>query len=82
MANVNWMKISRISEFLILSYINIYLWYTKSILIRTPSLFWGSFLSYNRLITLNSIITSAINNKLVVIGAAKLRLLIGIDYIC
>ena len=41
MTNVNWMKISRISDFyIILS--NIYLWYTKSVLIR-PRLFWGEF---------------------------------------
>ena len=39
MTNVNWMKISRISDFyIILS--NIYLWYTKSVLIR-PRLFLG-----------------------------------------
>jgi len=46
MANVNWMKISRISDFMILNiyytYINVYVWYTKSVLIRTP-LFWGGF---------------------------------------
>jgi len=45
MANVNWMKISRISDFMILNiyytYINVYVWYTKSVLIRTPLLFWG-----------------------------------------
>ena len=47
MANVNWMKISRISDFMILNiyytYINVYVWYTKSVLIRTPPLFWGGF---------------------------------------
>ena len=43
---VIWMKISRISDFMILNiyytYINVYVWYTKSVLIRTP-LFWGGF---------------------------------------
>ena len=51
MANVNWMKISRISDFIdiiLLSYINIYLYYTKSILIWsnwTPHDFGKRFLS-------------------------------------